>query len=167
MDDHPTERRSRTTDALEGVRIDLSPPPELAEGAADLLVPTYWNHGEVRARIVAAQLGSTAWIVGRDPSGRVVATARALSDGARHALVLDVVTAPEWRGRGLGLRLMGALLDHPRVREVRCVRLRTRDARAFYEKLGFRIEGPGDVELPWMALTRPGPTSRDRRPEPP
>ncbi|MFO0696771.1 MAG: GNAT family N-acetyltransferase [Polyangiales bacterium] len=159
--------RTLEADGRAVVHIDSAPTAALAEQAADLLVPTYWNQGEARERIVAAQLGSTVWIVARDASGRVIATARALSDGARHALVLDVVTDPAWRGRGVGLRLMEALLDHPRLREVRCVRLRTRDAMRFYERLGFRIEGASDVELPWMALIRPIPASRGPSPEAP
>jgi GNAT superfamily N-acetyltransferase/nitroimidazol reductase NimA-like FMN-containing flavoprotein (pyridoxamine 5'-phosphate oxidase superfamily) len=118
--------------------------PALAEAdataAAALLEGHYWTRGVSRARLMRAQLGASAWIGAKNEAGQLVATARANSDGARHAYVADVAVAPEYRGRGLGRALVSLLLDHPRVRGSTSVRLGTADAGPFYEQLGFQPE---------------------------
>jgi ribosomal protein S18 acetylase RimI-like enzyme len=111
----------------------------LAKDAAALLRDAYWNLDVPDEIIVRAQLGSSAW-VGALEDGRLVATARALSDGVKLALVFDVMVAPDWRGRGLGEALMRRLLEHPAVRGARRVWLGTRDAQRFYARLGFAEE---------------------------
>ncbi len=47
------------------------------------------------------------------------------------------------RRLGLGRRMLVLLLDHPAVRGAPFVRLRTRDAAAFYERFGFAEVGAG------------------------
>ena len=108
--------------------------------AVDLLAGQYWTQGVSREVLAKAQLGASAWIGARDASGRLIATARANSDGARHAYVADVAVAPEYRGRGVGAALVRLLLDHPAVRGAGLVRLATADAQSFYERFGFEPE---------------------------
>jgi ribosomal protein S18 acetylase RimI-like enzyme len=86
--------------------------------------------------IPPVHLGSQAWVGARDGDGRLVATARAVSDSGT-AWIYDVVVARDWRGRGLGRRLVELVLDHPAVRVAKTVRLATRDARGLYERYGF------------------------------
>jgi nitroimidazol reductase NimA-like FMN-containing flavoprotein (pyridoxamine 5'-phosphate oxidase superfamily)/GNAT superfamily N-acetyltransferase len=108
-----------------------------ARAVASLLEGTYWNDRFAPSEIVAAHLASPAWVVGCDEAGRIIASARAISDGAKYAWVYDVVVAAEWRGKRVGDALVRLLLDHPAVRRARFVRLGTRDAMTFYRKLGF------------------------------
>jgi ribosomal protein S18 acetylase RimI-like enzyme len=118
---------------------------EAAIGEAVLLVEhEYWNEGVERERLERAMRGSTAVVGAEDAEGRLVAVARALSDGARSAWVGDVCVSRSWRGRGVGLAVMRLLLDHPRVRDADRVRLNTRDAQALYRKLGF-VETRGEA----------------------
>lgn len=112
-------------------------PGDVAE-AVELLAGEYWNVDFSRERITRGQLSSSAWVGARDEHGALVATGRALGDGARLAYLLDIAVAKPWRGRGLGKALVRLLLDHPRVRGARGVLLRTRDAQSFYHGLGFR-----------------------------
>lgn len=121
----------------EGSRLCVAPDARDAEEVAALLEGQYWTHGFTLARLAAAQMGSQAWVVARDAEGRVLASARAISDGARFGYVLDVIVRPELRGRGFGKALMRLLLVHPRVRGVQSLRLRTRDAQGLYRQLGF------------------------------
>jgi nitroimidazol reductase NimA-like FMN-containing flavoprotein (pyridoxamine 5'-phosphate oxidase superfamily)/ribosomal protein S18 acetylase RimI-like enzyme len=108
-----------------------------AEIASDLLAPEYWNaEAHPRERILGAISGSAVF-VGARVDGRLVACARAISDGYKYAWVYDVVVAPEWRGCGLGEAVMRLCLDHPRVRTAARVLLQTRDAQPLYRKLGF------------------------------
>lgn len=134
----------------EGASLFCALGEEDAAEAAELIAPGYWNQGMSPERIGRAQLSSPAWVGARDEAGRLVGTARAISDGARSAWVYDVMVAPAWRSRGLGRALMRLLLDHPAVRGAATVLLNTQ-AEAFYAGLGFRarasrIEAP-DVQM--------------------
>ena len=111
-----------------------------AAEAADLLADQYWTRGITRHALIRAQLGASAWVGARAESGRLIATARANSDGARHAFLADVAVAPEYRGRGVGQAVVSLLLDHPAVRGATMVRLGTVDAERFYAGLGFESE---------------------------
>ncbi len=119
-----------------GTRLVCAPTEEDSVAAARLLDGAYWLPDLDRARLSRALLGSAAWVVARD-GDLVVATARAISDGAQRARVFDVTVAPSHRGVGLGRALVSLLLDHPAVRDVALVTLGTRDARGLYEALGF------------------------------
>jgi ribosomal protein S18 acetylase RimI-like enzyme len=89
----------------------------------------------------------------------LIATARAISDQAKRAWIYDVMLAPAWRRRGLGEPLMRLLLDHPALRRTRRLYLGTRDAQAFYERLGFQDRRVAEEPFrPWptteMVLAR-------------
>jgi nitroimidazol reductase NimA-like FMN-containing flavoprotein (pyridoxamine 5'-phosphate oxidase superfamily)/GNAT superfamily N-acetyltransferase len=126
--------------------------PADAAPAADLLEGQYWTQGAPREQLVRAQLGASAWIGARDEAGKLIATARANSDGARHAYVADVAVASEYRGRGVGEALVKLLLDHPAVRGAGLVRLATSDAQAFYERFGFEPEEQVQFPFPVSRL---------------
>lgn len=119
-----------------------------------LVGDAYWNLEIDPQRLRRAHLGSSAWVGARAPDGRLVATARAVSDGAKHAWIYDVGVDPEWRGRGVGKALLRLLLDHPRVRGAAMVHLRTRDAHDFYRPFGFEEVDPSQAR-PQMTLRRP------------
>ncbi len=123
--------------APHGLRLGLGAGPSDAEACADLLEGAYWHDQFTRDHAIRAHLTSRAWIVARDRDGRIVASARAISDGAKYAWIYDVIVSPDWRGKHVGDAIMRVLLDHPAVRDVRYVRLGTRDAMTFYAKMGF------------------------------
>jgi GNAT superfamily N-acetyltransferase len=105
--------------------------------AVALVADEYWNEGVEPERLARAMRSSTVLVGARDATGRLVATARALSDGARSAWVGDVCVARDWRGKGLGQAVVRLLLEHPLVRDADRVRLNTRDAQALYGRFGF------------------------------
>ncbi|HZS36202.1 MAG TPA: pyridoxamine 5'-phosphate oxidase family protein [Polyangia bacterium] len=137
----------------EGARLCCALQQKDAPAAAALLEGCYWNCGVERARLERAQLGAAAWVGAHDGGGALIASARAISDGARLAWIHDVVVAPAWRGRGLGRALLRLLLDHPSVRGARQVRLATRDAQGLYRKLGF-VDYAAAAGEPQMILER-------------
>jgi len=122
--------------------------PEDVDGAVRLLANQYWTRGVSNDVLAKAQLGASAWLGARDSTGRLVATARANSDGARHAYIADVAVAPDYRGKGLGAALMRLLLDHPAVRGATSVRLITSDAAPFYARFGFALEEQARRDYP-------------------
>ena len=71
-------------------------------------------------------------------SGAVVGFARVLTDRVYVALILDVIVAPAYRGRGLGRLLMETTLADPGLQAVRSVELVCQPEHvAFYEQWGF------------------------------
>ncbi len=143
-----------------GIALVCAPRPSEADAAADLVVGAYWNHDMPRDAIVRAHLGSSAWVCARDGEGRVVATARAIGDQSKRAWIYDVMVALAWRRRGVGEAVVRLLLDHPAIRHTRRVYLATRDAQAFYVRLGFGDRAdlearPRPYVSTEMALLRP------------
>ena len=117
------------------MRCDLL--PERGAEAAELLRGQYWLGGSSPEAISEAHRRSCAWVGAEGESGELIASARALADGCRRAMIYDVIVAERLRGRGLGAALMHLLLAHPALRGVDRVGLGTRDAHRFYERFGF------------------------------
>ncbi len=130
--------------------------PGDARAAAELVAPAYWNDEVDVDCIARAHEGSTAWVGAYDAGGTLVATARAISDGAKHAWIYDVMVAPGLRGRGVGDEVVRRLLEHPKVGGARYVHLGTRDAQPFYRRMGFvdRAEIPRPYVSTTMTLVR-------------
>jgi N-acetylglutamate synthase-like GNAT family acetyltransferase len=68
---------------------------------------------------------------------RLIGFARATSDVIYRAAIWDVVIHPEYRGAGLGRKLVETVLAHPRVNRVEKVYLTTTHQQSFYEQIGF------------------------------
>ncbi|MBR8830867.1 MAG: hypothetical protein N5P05_000209 [Chroococcopsis gigantea SAG 12.99] len=67
----------------------------------------------------------------------LIGFARATSDGIYRATVWDVVIHPDYRGQGLGRKLIETLLAHPRLQKVEKIYLMTTYQQKFYQCLGF------------------------------
>ncbi len=100
-----------------------------------------WSEGGLRE---ALEQESCRAVVARDAAGAV----RGLVLG-RHLLsesqILLVAVEPEWRGNGLGQRMLGNYLARARAEGATTATLEVRrsnaSARALYERLGFGIQG--------------------------
>ncbi|MGK7877781.1 MAG: GNAT family N-acetyltransferase [Xenococcaceae cyanobacterium] len=69
---------------------------------------------------------------------RMIGFARATSDGIYRAGIWDVVIHPEYRGAGLGSKLVETVLSHPRLNRVERVYLMTTHQQRFYQHIGFQ-----------------------------
>jgi len=99
------------------------------------LTNSYWAASrplEVVERSIANSICFGAYT-----SGRQVAFGRAITDRAVYAYFADIFVVPEFRGRGIGKRLVEAMLEHPDVAAVNGIQLRTRDAHGLYAQFGF------------------------------
>ncbi|MCG5054191.1 MAG: GNAT family N-acetyltransferase [Myxococcales bacterium] len=143
---HPARPRPAFMRGPADTGLCVNPNADDARQVAALLEGQYWTEGYESSRRVAAHLSSSAWLVARSREGEVVASARAVSDGARYAWILDVVVRSDHRGRGIGRFVTQRLLEHPRLAQVQNVGLATRDAQAFYGRLGFAPKGKGADE---------------------
>lgn len=72
--------------------------------------------------------------------GRIVGTARALSDQVGNAYIIDVWTLSAYRRRGIATRMMELVLERLPGQHVY---LFTDDALEFYKTLGFEPQGVG------------------------
>ena len=73
---------------------------------------------------------------------RLVGFGRATSDGIHRAVLWDVVVAGDLQGRGLGRRVVEALLSAKTIRQAERVYLMTTNSAGFYQQLGFQEASP-------------------------
>jgi hypothetical protein len=119
-DAHPERPTPAWMLGPDGITFEVAPDAREVEAVLALLAESA-KDGIEPARIRAAHLASPAWIVAKDAEGTVVATARAMSDDAELAIVLDVAVRSNPRGSELERALMTLLLQHPRLRDARRV----------------------------------------------
>jgi GNAT superfamily N-acetyltransferase len=79
--------------------------------------------------------------------GQLVGFGRVVSDGVLHAMIYEMIVAPDHQGRGIGARILQQLVQHCREAGIRDIQLFcARGKRGFYEKYGFMArpdDGPG------------------------
>lgn len=115
-----------------------------------LSTDAYWARGrslETVHRSVRHSLNFGVY----DPNGGQVGYARVVTDQATFAWLCDVYIDRAARGRGLGTRLVEAVLAHLAPFGLRRVMLATEDAHGLYAKAGF---SPLNDPERWMT-TRP------------
>jgi len=78
---------------------------------------------------------------------RLIGFARATSDGVYRAAIWDVVVHPDYRGAGLGRKLVETVLAHPLMNRVERVYLTTTHQQRFYEQIGFQQNGSTTMVL--------------------
>ncbi len=155
----PHVRRATLEDVedLVGLRLALFREANLL---ADALAPGHAaDVAEATRRYLERTIPSGAfvcWVAA--VKGRVVAcsglvlferppSARNLS--GREAYILNMYTAPEWRGKGLARTLLDYLIRFARATDARRVWLHATDAgRPLYEQAGF-VANAHEMELTW------------------
>lgn len=77
--------------------------------------------------------------------------ARVLTDKVVFAYLMDVLIFEPFKGKGLGKMLVKYILEHPDIKNVFTVALKTKDAHGLYAPLGFSKVGNSDM---WMAMDK-------------
>jgi GNAT superfamily N-acetyltransferase len=111
---------------------------------------SYWVPGISRQSVEKSIDNSLCF--GAYSGDRQVAFARVVTDYVRFAHLLDVFVLKEFRGRGLGKRLVDSILSHPELRTIMRFTLGTQDAHGLYAQFGFAA--PANPERQ-MELLRP------------
>jgi len=105
----------------------------------------WWTRGR-KIEDVRRMLDATRVLVAfADPANDgLIAFARVITDETYKALVLDVIVDPAARERGLGRRLMDAVIAHPALARVEHFELYCRpELIPFYQRWGFKEPGAG------------------------
>jgi GNAT superfamily N-acetyltransferase len=110
---------------------------------------SYWAVGRDRAVQDRAIEGSLNY--GMYRGSEQVAYARAVTDGATFAWLCDVYVDSSVRSLGVGVALIGGVMDALEPLGLRRIALATRDAHGLYRKFGF--EGLAEPEK-WMTWGR-------------
>ncbi len=88
----------------------------------------------------AALQGYWATVGGFDTSGTLVAWCAILSDGVRHAVLLDVIVDPSQQRQGVGQALVGKAVEYIKEHGISTIHVDFELAIAvFYERCGFRV----------------------------
>jgi GNAT superfamily N-acetyltransferase len=86
-----------------------------------------------------------------------VGFARVVTDQATFAWICDVFVDESARGRGVGKRLVAAVVDDPRLQGLKRMMLATDDAHGLYAAYGFLL-----LEHPDRWMVRPGESTSGR-----
>lgn len=101
-----------------------------------LSADAYWAPGRTRDNVETAARNSLNFGVFTG-SGEQVAYARVLTDRASFAWLCDVYVDRDHRGRGVGHRLLEAVVEQLEPMGLSRVLLATRDAHEVYARFGF------------------------------
>lgn len=118
--------------------IELSDDPARIDVARvhGWLTSSYWSPGIERALVERAIAGSHCLGAYAD-DGAQVGFARMITDHATFAWLADVWVDESMRGQGVGSRMVGWFVDHPKFAGIRRMALVTADAHGVYADLGF------------------------------
>ncbi|MFN8006271.1 MAG: GNAT family N-acetyltransferase [Terriglobia bacterium] len=130
--------------------VDTDPARLDRDAIFEFLSQSYWAKGitrEIVERSIQNSLcfGAYAW-------DKQVGFARVVTDFATFAYLADVFVLESFRGRGIGRKMLAAVLAHPQLQGLRRWLLATRDAHGIYSQFGFvPLKAPGR----FMEIHRP------------
>ena len=107
----------------------------------------WWKDTYNPAEIPRLIMGSFAFAVAADTNGHAIGMGRAISDGVSDAYIQDLVILPEYRGRGIGTRILSVLIKHCKQAGLSWIGLIAEpDSEEFYVPLGFE-RMPGHIPM--------------------
>ncbi|TPG64434.1 GNAT family N-acetyltransferase [Hymenobacter nivis] len=114
---------------------------------------SYWAR-HIPYETVARALANSLCFGAYAPDGRLAGFARVVTDRATFAWLCDVFVLPEFRGRGLSKQLVGTVLAHPDLQNLRRHLLATLDAHTLYQQHGYT---PLKNTERWLEIAHPNP----------
>ena len=124
-----------------GLGPDLRPTRGLLKLQRLFRKHAFWAESRSQSQLKRMLKGSTV-VVSLWRGKRLVGFGRATSDGIHRAVLWDVVVAGDLQGRGLGRRVVEALLSAKTIRQAERVYLMTTNSAGFYQQLGFQEAKP-------------------------
>ena len=123
------------------ITIEPCDPDEHFDGVLAVYRANDWSHANAPGRLRVAVESSSFSVVALEEE-RVVGFARAMSDEAFAVYIADILVLPELQRRGIGRRLLDAILDHyPMETFHHQVLIAERGADGFYRRVGMTPVG--------------------------
>ena len=102
---------------------------------------SYWASGRSRELVQRSIENSLCFAVFK--GDQQIGFGRVATDYVVFAWLMDLFIDPEFRGLGLGRLLIQNIVEHPDIKQVNGIGLRTEDAHRLYRKFGFeKIKRP-------------------------
>ena len=124
-----------------GLGPDLRPTRGLLKLQRLFRKHAFWAESRSQGQLKRMLKGSTV-VVSLWRGKRLVGFGRGTSDGIHRAVLWDVVVAGDLQGRGLGRRVVEALLSAKTIRQAERVYLMTTNSAGFYKQLEFEPAAP-------------------------
>lgn len=102
----------------------------------DFLKDIYWAAGRTIDEVQVTIDNSFCFGIYLDD--KQIGFARVITDYVVFAYVMDVFITEEQRGKGYSSILIEAMMNEPKLKEVKIWRLATKDAHFLYQKFGFK-----------------------------
>lgn len=102
----------------------------------DFLKDIYWAAGRTIDEVQTTIDNSFCFGIYLDD--KQIGFARVITDYVVFAYVMDVFITEELRGKGYSSILIEAMMNEPKLKEVKIWRLATKDAHFLYQKFGFK-----------------------------
>ena len=101
----------------------------------------WWKESDNQTNVKKLIQGSYAFFVAINPcNGKAVGMGRLLSDGVSDAYIQDLVVLPNYRGYGIGKRLVKKLIDLCLSRKISWIGLISEPGQSrFYTHIGFNF----------------------------
>ncbi len=113
----------------------------------DLREAVGWDRSE--EDYPAALKGYWATVGGFDAVNELVAWCAMLSDGVRHAVLLDVIVHPSHQRKGVGKALVTTAVEHIKAHSITIIHVDFEpETTVFYEACGFQVGLGGIYEIP-------------------
>jgi len=118
------------------LRISTQTNPDDFPWLIEKLRTTYWGWWLTEERIRKGVENSLCFWVEEMELIQPIAFARVVTDKTMFSSIVDFFVIEDWQRRGVGTKLMQAIVTHPDVKNTVCV-LATRDAAGFYSRFEF------------------------------
>ena len=107
------------------------------------ILPLYravgWSNYYTRPEMLKKAYENSLCTLAAYEGGKLVGVIRCVGDGHSIVFIQDILVMPEYQRRGIGTRLMKALLErYAHVYQVQLATDNTEKTKAFYRSLGFR-----------------------------
>jgi ribosomal protein S18 acetylase RimI-like enzyme len=101
----------------------------------------WWKKSDKKTNIKMLIRGSFAFFIAINPyNGEAVGMGRLLSDGVSDAYIQDLVVLPNYRGQGIGQRLVNKLVDFCLSSKISWIGLISEPGQSkFYTNIGFKL----------------------------
>ena len=102
---------------------------------------SYWAKGRSKELVQKSIENSLCFAVFQ--GDKQIGFGRVATDYVVFAWLMDLFIDPEYRGQGLAGRLIKEIIEHPDLKQVNGIGLRTEDVHRLYQKYGFeKIKRP-------------------------